>query len=158
MAELEEDIIKESEYKQYLWWSYIDGICFLWKNKLKSIIVKINKLHRNIKFTTAEWSKTSINFLDATVPLIEEVTETDLYVKPIVRHQYLQSSLCHSYHCKKGTSYSQALKLICICSETLLINTIMIWKDFSCEADTVLFEKKYFKLVGKEILQARKIP
>ena len=34
----------------------------------------------------------------------------------------------------------------------------MIWKDFSCKEDTVLFEKKYFKLVGKEILQARKIP
>ena len=69
MAELEEEIIKESEYKPYLWWSYIDDIFLLWENgenKLKSFIDKINKAHPTIKFT-AEWSKTSINFLDATV-------------------------------------------------------------------------------------------
>ena len=57
-------------------------------------------MHRKTKFT-AEWSKISINFLDVTVSLMEEVTETDLYVKPTDRHQYLQSSLCHSFHCKK---------------------------------------------------------
>ena len=38
MAELEEEIIKESGYKPYLWWRYIDDIFFLWEhgeNKLK---------------------------------------------------------------------------------------------------------------------------
>ena len=30
----------------------------------------------------AEWLKTSINFLDVTVSLVERVIETDLYVKP----------------------------------------------------------------------------
>ena len=38
MAELEEEIIKESEYKPYLWWKYTDDIFFLWEhgeNKLK---------------------------------------------------------------------------------------------------------------------------
>ena len=58
-------------------------------------------MHRKTKFT-AEWSKVSINFLDVTVSLMEEVTETDLYVQPTDRHKYLQSSLCHSFHCKKG--------------------------------------------------------
>ena len=120
--------------------------CFFWKNKLKSIIVKINKLHRNMKFITAEWSKTSINFLDATVPFIEEVTETDLYVKPIVRHQYLQSSLCHSYHCKKGISYSQTLKLICICSETNSFD-----KHYN-DLERFLLQRGYSSL-WKEILQ-----
>ena len=70
------------------------------KNKLKSFIVKIKKVQRTTKFT-AEWSKISINFLDFTVFLIEEVTETDLYVKRTDRHQYLQSSLFQSFHCKK---------------------------------------------------------
>ena len=66
MAELEEEIIKESEYKPYLWRSYIDDIFFSLehgKNKSKSFTDKINKVHPTIKFT-AEWSKTSINFLD----------------------------------------------------------------------------------------------
>ena len=83
MAELEEEIIKESEYNTYLWWRYIGDIFFLWelgKNALKSFIDKINKVHPTIKFT-AEWSNTSINFLDVTVSLIEGVIETDLYVK-----------------------------------------------------------------------------
>ena len=67
-------------------------------------------MHPTIKFI-AEWSKTSVNFLDVTVSLMEEVTKTDLYVKPTYSHQYLQSSLCHPFHCKKGIPYSQALKL-----------------------------------------------
>ena len=80
IAELEDEIIKESEYKSYLWWRYIDDIFFLWehgKDKLKSFTDKINKAHPTIKFT-AEWSKTSFNFLDVTVSLIEGVIETDL--------------------------------------------------------------------------------
>ena len=51
MVELEEQIIKESEYKQYLRWRYIDDIIFLWENKLKFFIDKINKVHPTIKFT-----------------------------------------------------------------------------------------------------------
>ena len=69
MAELEEEIVKESEYKPYLWWRYIVDIFFLWEhgeNKLKLFIEEVNKVHPTIKFT-AEWSKTSINFLDVTV-------------------------------------------------------------------------------------------
>ena len=51
-AELEEEIIKEPEYKPYLCWRYIDDIFFLWEhseNKLKSIVEKINKVHPTIK-------------------------------------------------------------------------------------------------------------
>ena len=95
-------------------------------------------MHPTIKFT-AEWSKTSINFLNVTVSLIEAVIETDLFVKPTDSYQYLQSSSCHPFHCKKGIPYSQALRLNRICSEiTLLINAVMIWKDFSWREDTVL--------------------
>ena len=93
MAELEEEIIKESE--SYLRWRYIDDIIFLWENKLKFFIDKIIKVHPTIKFT-AKWSKTFANFLDITVSVIEELTETDLYVKPTGSHQYLQSSCLQS--------------------------------------------------------------
>ena len=111
MAALEEKIIKESEYQPYLWWRYIDDIFFLWEhgdNKFKSFLDKINEVHTTIKFT-AEWSKTSVNFLDVTVSLVERLIETDLYVKPADSNQYLQSSSCHPFHEKKGIPYSQAL-------------------------------------------------
>ena len=58
MAELEEEIIKESEFKPYLRWRYIDDIIFLWVNKLNIFIGKINKVHPTITFT-AKWSKIS---------------------------------------------------------------------------------------------------
>ena len=89
MAELEEKIRKESEYKPYLWWRYIDDMFFLWEqgeNKLKSFLDKIKKVPPTIKFT-ADSSKTFTNFLDVTVSLVQEVIETDLYVKPTNSHQ-----------------------------------------------------------------------
>ena len=104
MAELEEAILKEADFKPYLWWRYIDDIFFLWEHgeeKLRSFINDINENHSTIKFT-AEWSKTSINFLDVTVSIAEGIIETDLYVKPTDSHQYLLSSSCHPLYCKKG--------------------------------------------------------
>ena len=74
--------------------------------------------HPTIKFT-AEWSQTSINFLDVTVSLIGGKITTDLYVKATDSHQYLHSSSCHPYHCKKGIPYSQAFRLNRICSDLI---------------------------------------
>ena len=72
MAEIEEKIIKESEYKPYLWWRYFDDIFLLrehGQNKLKIFLDKINEVHPAIKFTD-ERLKISIYFLDVTVPLV----------------------------------------------------------------------------------------
>ena len=71
-------------------------------------------MHPTVKFT-ADWSKTSINFLDVTVSIAEGVIETDLYVKPTDSHQYLLSS-GNLFYCKKGIPYSQAQRLKRICS------------------------------------------
>ena len=70
-------------------------------------------MHLTIK-VTAEWSKTFNNFIDVTASLIEWVIETGLYVEPLESYQYLQSSSCHPFHCKKGMPFSQALRLNCI--------------------------------------------
>ena len=94
---------------------------FLWEHgeeKLKEFIEHLNEKHPTIKFT-AEWSQTSINFLDVTVSLIGGKINTDLYVKPTDSHQYLHSSSCHPYHCKKGIPYSQALRLNTLATEIL---------------------------------------
>ena len=71
-------------------------------------------MHLTIKFT-ADWSETVI-FNDVTISITEGVIETDLYVKPTDSHQYLLSSSCHPFYCKKGIPYSQALRLNRICS------------------------------------------
>ena len=62
----------------------------LWEhgeNKLKSFIEKTINIHPTIKFTT-EYSKNSMNFLDNTVSLIEEIIETDLRVKSTDSHPF----------------------------------------------------------------------
>ena len=121
IAELEEEILSEIELKQHLWWRYIDDIYFLWKHeeeKLKKFIEYLNEKYPTIK-CTAEWSQTSINFLDVTVSLIGGKITTDLYVKATDSHQYLHSSSCHPHHCKKGIPYSQALRLNRICSDPI---------------------------------------
>ena len=85
--------------------------------------------------------------------LVEGVIETDLYVKPTDSHQYLQSSSCHPFHCKKGIPYSQTLRLNRICSETNSFDKrCNVWKDFFWKEDTVLnwCERKYF---GQEKFQ-----
>ena len=85
--------------------------------------------------------------------LVEGVIETDLYVKPTDSHQYLQSSSCHPFHCKKDIPYGQALRLNRICSETNSFN-----KRYN-DLEIFLLERGCSsKLARKEILWARKIP
>ena len=118
MAELEEDNLREVELKPYLWWRCIDDILFIWEHgegKLKEFTDVLNKKHPTIKFA-AEWSKTQINFLDVTIYLENGKIKIDLRVKPTDTHQYLNSSSCHRYHCKKGIPYSPTLRLNSICS------------------------------------------
>ena len=67
-------------------------------------------MHPTIKFT-ADWSKRSMNLLDVTVSIAEGIIKTDLYVKPTNCLQYLLSSSCHPFYCKKGLPCSKALRL-----------------------------------------------
>ena len=104
MAELEEEVLRKPNFRLYLWWRYIDDRCFVWDHgevKIKLFIYDINKMHPTKKFT-ADWSKTSINFLDVAVSITESIIETDLHIKPADTHQYLLSSSCHPFCSKTG--------------------------------------------------------
>ena len=152
MAELEEEILREVELEPYLWWRYIDNIFFIWEHgeeKLKEFIDVLNKKYRTTTFT-AEWSKTQINFLDVTVYLENRKIKPDLYVKLTDTHQYLHSSSCHPYHCKKGIPYSQTLRLNRICSDSTSF-------DRRCnDLERWLLERGYKeKEVQKQVLRGR---
>ena len=152
MAELEEKILREIELKPYLWWRYIDGIFFLWEHgeeKRKKFIEYLNEKHPTLKFTT-EWSQTSINFLNVSVSFTDGKIITDLYVKATDNHQYLHSSSCPPYHCKKGIPYSQALRLNRNCSDPISF-------DRRCNnLEKWLIERGYSEReVRKQILRAR---
>ena len=119
MAELEERNLKDIELKARIWWRYIDDIFFIWEhgeNSLKQFTETLHVCHPTIKFTV-EWSKEEINFLDVNVRLRNRQLETDLHIKPTNTHQFLDSTSCHHYHCKKSIPYSQALRCNRICSD-----------------------------------------
>ena len=80
------------------------------EEKLKEFLKIINSCHPTIKFT-AEYSLYKANLLDVEVIRCGNKLLTELYIKPTNIHQYLQFSLCHVYHSKKYTPYSQALRL-----------------------------------------------
>ena len=113
MTDLEKRLLSDIDLKPYIWWRYIDDIFLIWEHgeeSLKLFLEKINKIHPTIKFT-ADWSYSSVNFLDVKVIMKDGKIITDLYVKPTDTHQYLDSSSCHPYHCKESTPYTQALRL-----------------------------------------------
>ena len=75
----------------------------------------------------------------------EGVIETDLYVKPSDIHQYLLSSFCHPFYCKKSIPLSQALR----------INRISANNDLE---KYLLDMGNGEKMLRKEIPRARAIP
>ena len=103
MADLEKRLLSDIDLKPYIWWRYIDHIFLIWEHgeeSLKLLLEKINNIHPTTKFT-ADWSYSSVNFLDVKVIMKDAKIITDMYVKPTDTHQYLDSSSCHPYHCKK---------------------------------------------------------
>ena len=114
MADLEKRLLSDIDLKPYIWWRYIDDIFLIWEHgeeSLKLFLEKINKIHPTIKFT-ADWSYSSVNFLDVKVIMKDGKIITDLYVKPTDTHQYLDSSSCHPYHCKKVPLTAKLFALI----------------------------------------------
>ena len=100
-----------------------------------------------IKFT-AEYSKEEVNFLDVNIKLIDAELKADLFVKPTDTHQFLDSTSCHPYHCKKGIPYSQALRRNRICSDNEN-------SDRRCnDLEKWLMERGYNeKMIKKQILK-----
>ena len=88
---------------------------------MKLLLEKINKIHPTIKFR-ADWSCNSVIFLDVKVIMKDGNIITDLYVKPTDTHQYLDSSSCHPYHCKKVSLTAKLFALV----ESVLIKPFSI--------------------------------
>ena len=126
MADLEKRLLFDIDLKPYISWRYIDDNIFLiWEHgeeSLKLFLEKINSIHPAIKFS-ADWSYSSVNFLDIKVILKDRKIITDLYMKPTDTDQDLDSSSYHPYHCKKSIPHSQALRINKICSNNVFFDT-----------------------------------
>ena len=89
--------MKKQKYEHFKWIRHIGDIFFIWthaEDKLKTFLENLNQFLPNIKFTHQP-GKESILFLDLTVKLSLGKLETDLHIKPTVRHQYLYYSFSY---------------------------------------------------------------
>ena len=135
-----------------IWWRYIDDIFSIWKHgkeSLRDFTDQVSLFHPTKKFT-AEYSKEEVDFSDLNIKFIDGELKTDLFVKSVDTHQFLDPTSSHLYHCKKGIPYSQALRLSRICSD----NTNF---DKRCnDLEKWLMERGYNeKMVRNQILRAR---
>ena len=107
--------------KPFVWFRYIDDIFSIWTHGEKALLEfvdHLNAINPSIKFTV-KFSPTHVNFLDVDVSVnADGVISTDLFVKPTDTHQFLHSSSCHPGHVRASIPYSQALRIISICSNS----------------------------------------
>ena len=80
------------------------------EDELVNFFNSINEAHDTIKFTW-NWSNERVNYLHVQVINNNRKLETDLYIKPTDKHQYLSYTSCHPRMCKNGIPFAQAPRL-----------------------------------------------
>ena len=108
MDEVEQNFLETQSKKPLIWLRYIDDIFFIWthgEQELERFLKDLNNFTPNLSFTH-EASKNCIPFLDLKVKLIDGKLETDLFMKPTDRHQYLYYLSSHPEHTKCSVVYS----------------------------------------------------
>ena len=119
MSVFERALLSGTCNQPFSWLRYIDDIFVIWTHgeaKLKEFLSYINSLNPSIQFTS-DYSRDCVNFLDVSVSVdLNGSIATDLYVKPTDTHQYLLATSCHPNHTKRSIPYSQALRILRICS------------------------------------------
>ena len=88
------------------------------QKNLEGFLNCLNNFHPNLKFTH-EKSKSSDNFLDVSVSIVDNKLETDLFCKPTDCYQFLHFNSAHPFHNKKSIIYSQGLSIKRLCSSPL---------------------------------------
>jgi hypothetical protein len=120
MSVFEQEILDRAEDIPFIWYRFIDDIFMVWthgEQKLQEFFTYINSINNNIQFTS-DYSLHSVHFLDVLVSVGDSGTlVTDLYTKPTDTHQFLHAKSCHPNHIKRSIPYSQALRVLRICSD-----------------------------------------
>ena len=94
---------------------------FIWiegEDKLEGFLNPLNNFHPNVNFTP-EKSKSSVNFWDVSVNIVDNKLETDLFCKPTDCHQFLHFNPANPFRNEKPVVYSQSLRIKRLCSAPL---------------------------------------
>ena len=80
------------------------------EDKFKGFLNRLNNFYPNLKFTH-EKSKSSVDFLDVSISIVDNKLETDLFCKPIHYHQFLHFNSTHSFQNKRSIVYCRRLRI-----------------------------------------------
>ena len=111
MAGLENKIFSGTNVQPLLWLRYLDDIFCIWTHGSY-----LNSCHPIIKFIM-DYSDTTNNFLDVSVTKNSIKLSTNLFTKDTDSHQYLHTTSCHPYSCKKSILYGQTIRIKRISSD-----------------------------------------
>ena len=118
MDKFETNFLKRQKLWPFVSFRYIDDVFFILiygKEELEHFVKELNSFSDHIKFTF-ESDKENINYLDVNINLSNAHLMTNIHVKPIDRHQYLDYSSSHPNHIKRSVVYSQSLRARRLCS------------------------------------------
>ena len=85
---IENHFLKNEQIQPWIWFRYIDEICFIWtasEKELDYFLERLNNFHPNLKFAH-ERSREEVNFLDVTVRVNHGEFITNFYCKPTDGH------------------------------------------------------------------------
>ena len=88
VTDLEKRLLSDIDLKSYIWWRDIDDMFLIWKHgeeSLKLFLEKINSIYPTITFT-ANWTYSSINFVDVKVSYNEGWKDYYKFVCKSYRH------------------------------------------------------------------------
>jgi tripartite motif-containing protein 2/3 len=116
---------ESTEEKRFLemilfWKRFIDDILMLFrgdKEDCDNMVGWLNGLMPGIVKLKCNFSKTSLEFLDLRIMIVNGRLETELFVKPTNLQLFLDYDSNHPTHCKDAIIYSQALRVIERCSQ-----------------------------------------
>ena len=110
MRKLENLIIQSAPHKPLSWFRFIDDVDMKWtesEENLNHFFDHNSNIHPTIKLTH-ETSRNNISFLDS-YTTCENTTNREINISTCPQS-------CHPKHCTKSIPYSQALRIIRICS------------------------------------------
>ena len=103
-----------------LWKRFIDDIFLLFKGseaECEELSVWLNSLIPGQIKLKCNFAKDNLEFLDLRIMIINGRLETEIFVKPTNLQIFLDYTSNHPTHCKNAIVYSQALRVVELCSQ-----------------------------------------
>ena len=102
------------------WKRFIDDILLLFKGteaECDNLVSWLNSIIPGLIKLKCDFGHDNLEFLDLRIMIVGGRLETEIFVKPTNQQLYLDYKSNHPTHCKDAIVYSQALRVVQLCSQ-----------------------------------------